>query len=626
MPVTPRKAPLQVRRWALSLEWERAREQPQVPSSARRKMAKAAPGKAPRLARQSVLSLEWEQAKEPPRVRSSAGRRNKTALHLKIRTQLKMDQIGRANRILALVLFASVAAIAFAGAPAFAQQKPNIVIIWGDDIGQSDISAYSHGLMGFRTPNIDRVAREGMMFTDYYAEQSCTAGRASFITGQSGLRTGMTKVGLPGATLGLQKQDPTIAELLKPLGYATGQFGKNHLGDRNEFLPTVHGFDEFYGNLYHLNAEEEPELPDYPKNPAFRAKYGPRGVMDCKASDKDDQTVDPRFGKVGKQVCKDTGPLTKARMVTIDDDIANRAADFIKRQTNAKKPFFVWVNFTHMHFRTHTKPESIGQSGRWQSPYHDTMIDHDKNVGTVLKAIDDAGIADNTFVMYSTDNGPHMNSWPDAAMTPFRNEKNSNWEGAYRVPAMVRWPGKIKPGTVSNEIVAHHDWLPTLLAMAGDPQVKEELAKGDKVGNMTYKVHLDGYNLVPYLTGQADKSPRESFIYVNDDQQVTAMRYDNWKLVFMEQRAPGTLRVWSEPFTTLRLPKIFNLRTDPYERADITSNTYYDWILDHAFLLVPAQDYVGQFLTSFKEYPQRQKAASFNLDEVMNQLKEGGNK
>jgi arylsulfatase len=465
-----------------------------------------------------------------------------------------------------------------------------------------------------------------MMFTDYYAEQSCTAGRASFITGQSGLRTGMTKVGLPGATLGLQKQDPTIAELLKPLGYTTGQFGKNHLGDRNEFLPTVHGFDEFYGNLYHLNAEEEPELPDYPKNPAFRAKYGPRGVMDCKASDKDDQTVDPRFGKVGKQVCKDTGPLTKARMVIIDDDIANRAADFIKRQTNAKKPFLVWVNFTHMHFRTHTKPESIGQSGRWQSPYHDTMIDHDKNVGTVLKAIDDAGIADNTFVMYSTDNGPHMNSWPDAAMTPFRNEKNSNWEGAYRVPAMVRWPGHIKPGTVSNEIVAHHDWLPTFLAMAGNTQVKEKLAKGDKVGNMTYKVHLDGYNLVPYLTGQADKSPRESFIYVNDDQQVTAMRYDNWKLVFMEQRAPGTLRVWSEPFTTVRLPKIFNLRTDPYERADITSNTYYDWILDHAFLLVPAQDYVGQFLTSFKEYPQRQKAASFNLDEVMNQLKEGGNK
>ena len=340
------------------------------------------------------------------------------------------------------------------------------------------------------------------------AEQSCTAGRASFITGQSGLRTGMTKVGLPGATLGLQKEDPTIAELLKPLGYATGQFGKNHLGDRNEFLPTVHGFDEFYGNLYHLNAEEEPELPDYPKDPAFRAKYGPRGVMDCKASDKDDPTVDPRFGKVGKQVCKDTGPLTKARMVTIDDDITNRAVDFIKRQKKAGKPFFVWVNITHMHFRTHTKPESIGQSGRWQSPYHDTMIDHDKNVGTILKALDDLGIADNTFVMYSTDNGPHMNSWPDGAMTPFRSEKNTNWEGAYRVPAMFRWPGKIKPGQVSNDIVAHLDMLPTLLAIAGDTQVKDKLLNGYKVGDMTYKVHLDGDNLVPYLTGQTAKSPR----------------------------------------------------------------------------------------------------------------------
>jgi arylsulfatase len=502
--------------------------------------------------------------------------------------------------------------------------KPNIVIIWGDDIGQSDISAYSMGLMGFHTPNIDRVAKEGMIFTDYYAEQSCTAGRASFITGQSGLRTGLTKVGLPGAALGLQKEDPTIAELLKAQGYATGQFGKNHLGDRNEYLPTVHGFDEFYGNLYHLNAEEEPELPDYPTDPAFRAKFGPRGVMDCKASATDDPTVDPRFGKVGKQVCKDTGPLTKARMVTIDDDIANRAVDFIQRQNKAGKPAFVWVNFTHMHFRTHTKPESIGQSGRWQSPYHDTMIDHDKNVGTVLKVLDDLGIADNTFVMYSTDNGPHMNSWPDGAMTPFRNEKNSNWEGAYRVPAMVRWPGHIKPGSVSNEIVAHLDWLPTLLAIAGDTQVKEELLKGYKVGDMTYKVHLDGDNLVPYLTGQVARSPRESFIYINDDQQLVALRYDNWKLVFMEQRTPGTMLIWSNPFTPLRIPKTFNLRTDPYERADITSNTYWDWLIDHAFLLVPAQAYVGNFLTTFKEYPQRQKAATFNMDEVLQKLQESG--
>jgi arylsulfatase len=524
----------------------------------------------------------------------------------------------------AILIFATFVVSVALNQPLAAQtsSKPNIVIIWGDDIGQADVSAYSRGLMGFKTPNIDRVAKEGVMFTDYYGEQSCTAGRASFITGQSGLRTGLTKVGLPGATLGLQKEDPTIAELLKPLGYATGQFGKNHLGDRNEFLPTVHGFDEFYGNLYHLNAEEEPENPDYPKDPAFRAKYGPRGVLDCKASDVDDQTVDPRFGKVGKQVCKDTGPLTKERMVAIDDDIVNRAVDFIKRQKDAGKPFFVWVNTTHMHFRTHTKPESIGQSGRWQSPYHDTMIDHDKNVGTILKALDDVGIAGNTFVMYSTDNGPHMNSWPDGAMTPFRSEKNTNWEGAYRVPAMFRWPGKIKPDQVSNEIVSHLDMLPTILAIAGDPDVKDKLLKGYTVGDMTYKVHLDGDSLVPYLNGQSEKSPRESFFYINDDQQLTGLRYDNWKLVFMEQRAPGTALVWANPFTNLRVPKMFNLRTDPYERADITSNTYYDWLLDHAFLVVPAQDYVGQFLATFKNYPSRQKAASFNLDEVMRNLTE----
>jgi arylsulfatase A-like enzyme len=530
------------------------------------------------------------------------------------------------SRHLLSAAFVALAVMLLGSMPVSAQQKTNIVIFWGDDIGQSNISAYSRGVMGYKTPNIDRIATEGMMFTDYYAEQSCTAGRASFITGQSGLRTGMTKVGLPGATLGLQKADPTIAELLKPLGYATGQFGKNHLGDRNEFLPTVHGFDEFYGNLYHLNAEEEPEQADYPKDPAFRAKFGPRGVLDCKASDRDDPTVDARFGKVGKQVCRDTGPLTKARMLTIDDDVTNRAVDFITRQKNANKPFFIWVNTTHMHARTHTKPESIGQSGRWQSEYHDTMIDHDKNVGQVLKALDDLGIADNTFVMYSTDNGPHMNTWPDGAMTPFRNEKNTNWEGAYRVPAMFRWPGKIKPGQVSNDIVAHLDMLPTILAVAGDTQVKDKLLTGYKVGDMTYKVHLDGDNLVPYMTGQAPKSPRESFFYVNDDQQLVALRYDNWKLVFMEQRAPGTLLVWANPFTNLRLPKMFNLRTDPYERADITSNTYYDWLFSHAYLAVPAQDYVGQFLATFRDYPQRQKAASFNLDDVMKSLTEGSAK
>ncbi|MGL6074849.1 MAG: arylsulfatase [Fimbriiglobus sp.] len=501
-------------------------------------------------------------------------------------------------------------------------KKPSICVIWGDDIGQSNISAYSHGLMGARTPNIDRIAKEGMMFTDYYAEQSCTAGRASFLTGQHGLRTGLTKVGVPGAKFGIHKEDPTIAELLKAMGYATGQFGKNHFGDRNEFLPTVHGFDEFYGNLYHLNAEEEPEHRDYPKDPAFFARYGPRGVLDCKASDKDDETVDPRFGKVGKQMIKDTGPLTKKRMETIDDDIADRAAQFISRHTKADKPFFVWVNFTHMHFRTYVKPASRGQSGRWLSEYVDAMIDHDKNVGTVLKALDDAGIAEDTFVMYSTDNGPHLNTWPDSAMTPFRNEKNSNWEGSYRVPAMVRWPGQIKPGSVSNGIVSHLDWLPTLMAIAGDEDITAKLKKGHTAGGKTYKVHPDGYNLVPYLTSKTDKCPRESFLYCNDDRQVTGLRYDHWKLVFLEQRAPGTFRVWAEPFTPLRIPLIFNLRLDPYERADITSNTYYDWLLSRSFLALPASEYIAKFLATFREFPQRQKASSYNLADVMKKLTE----
>jgi len=504
--------------------------------------------------------------------------------------------------------------------------KPNIVVIWGDDIGQTDVSAYSMGLMGFHTPNIDRVAREGILFTDFYAEQSCTAGRSSFITGQVGLRTGNTKVGMPGAAQGLQARDVTIAQLLKAQGYATAQFGKNHLGDRNEFLPTMHGFDEFYGNLYHLNAEEEPELPDYPKEadfPNFRNNFGPRGVMDCKATTVDDPTVDPRFGKVGKQACKDTGPLTKKRMETIDDDIAARSVDYLKRQKATGKPVFLWVNFTHMHLRTHAKPESIGQSGRWQSPYHDTMIDHDKNVGAVLKALDDLGMTENTIVMYSTDNGPHMNSWPDGAMTPFRNEKNSNWEGAYRVPAMVRWPGHIKAGTVLNGIVSHLDWMPTFLAAAGVPDAKQQLLKGMNVGGTTFKVHLDGYNMLPYFTGQTSKSPREEFFYFNDDSDLVGLRYDNWKFVFAEQRATGTLRIWGEPFTVLRFPKLFNLRTDPYERADITSNTYYDWWFDHAFICVPAQKVVGEFLATFKEFPPSQKAGSFSVDQVLEKLREG---
>ena len=535
----------------------------------------------------------------------------------------------RTNKLLnyGLSLLTAGAALFSAIAPAqAADKKPNIVIIWGDDIGQSDISAYSMGLMGFHTPNIDRVAKEGVIFTDYYAEQSCTAGRSSFITGQCGLRTGNTKVGLPGAAQGLQARDVTIAQLLKPLGYATGQFGKNHLGDRNEHLPTVHGFDEFYGALYHLNASEEPEQPDYPKAPDypnFLAKFGPRGVLDCKATTVDDATVDPRFGKVGKQTIVDTGALTKKRMETIDDDFAARSVDFIKRQNAANKPFFVWVNFTHMHFRTHVKPESVGQSGLWQDEYHDAMIDHDKNVGEVLKALDDLGIADNTLVMYSTDNGPHMNSWPDAAMTPFRSEKNSNWEGAYRVPCMLKWPGHIPAGSVNNDIVSALDWMPTILAAAGVPDVKEQLLKGMKVGDTTFKVHLDGYNMLPLLTGETKVDPRKEFFYFNDDAALVALRYDNWKIVFMEQQATGTMKIWSTPFVELRVPKIFNLRTDPYERADITSNTYYDWLLNHAFMFVPAQAIVGQFISTFQEFPPSQKAGSFSLGDALEKMQQG---
>ena len=501
-----------------------------------------------------------------------------------------------------------------------AEGQPNIVVIWGDDIGISNLSTYSEGLMGYSTPNIDRIAREGMKFTDYYAEQSCTAGRSAFITGQSVFRTGLSKVGLPGATQGLSDQDPTIAELLKGQGYATGQFGKNHLGDRNEFLPTVHGFDEFYGNLYHLNAEEEPEEHDYPKNPAFKAKYGPRGVMDCKASTEDDPTVDPRFGKVGKQVCKDTGPLTRKRMVTIDDDIAARAQDFIRRQTDGEKPFFVWVNFTHMHLWTHTKPESLGQAGEYQSPYHDTMIDHDKNVGSILDELDELGIAENTIVIYGTDNGPHMNSWPDSAMTPFRSEKNTGWEGGFRVPFMVRWPDKIQAGTVSNAIMSNLDWAPTLLAAAGEPDVKDKLLEGYEAAGKKFKVHLDGYNFLPYLTGQETTSPRIEYFYFSDDGDLLALRYGNWKVQFKVQDEPGTLRIWQREFENLRMPYLFNLKTDPYERATITSNTYWDWYIRHVFLLVPAQDKVGAFLSTFDEYPPRQKAASFTVDQVLQTL------
>lgn len=490
------------------------------------------------------------------------------------------------------------------------KKTPNILVIWGDDIGMTNLSCYGDGIMGYRTPNIDRIAHEGIRFTDCYGEQSCTAGRSAFITGQSPFRTGLSKVGMPGATIGLQAEDPTIAELLKPIGYATGQFGKNHLGDRDEHLPTNHGFDEFFGNLYHLNAEEEPEHPDYPSPqdfPRFKERFGPRGVIHSFAD-----------GQI-----EDTGPLTKKRMETVDEEFLSAAVKFIERQHKSDTPFFVWFNTTHMHFRTHCKAESRGQAGRWQSEYHDVMIDHDRHVGVLLDVLDDLGIADDTMVFYSTDNGPHMNSWPDAAMTPFRNEKNSNWEGAFRVPSLIRWPGKIPAGTVSNDIVSHHDWLPTILAAAGEPEIKEKLMRGHQADGKEFRVHLDGYNMLPLLTGQTDENPRKGFFYFSDDGDLTALRYDNWKIVFMEQRAVGTLQIWAEPFITLRVPKIFNLRTDPYERADMTSNTYYDWILDRAFILVPSQAVVGEFLETFQEFPPRQRAASFTIDQVMEKMRMG---
>jgi arylsulfatase A-like enzyme len=504
--------------------------------------------------------------------------------------------------------------------PAAAGRPPNILVIFGDDIGVSNISAYTFGLMGYRTPNIDRIAREGMMFTDYYAEQSCTAGRSTFITGQSTLRTGMSKVGIPGATIGLRAEDITIAEALKPLGYATGQFGKNHLGDRNEFLPTVHGFDEFLGNLYHLNAEEDPENPDYPKDPRFRERFGPRGVIKSKATDTDDPTEQPRWGKVGKQTIEDTGPLTKKRMETIDDETTGAAIDFMQRQVRAGKPFFCWMNTTRMHFRTHVRPSMRGQSGMPDNEYADGMIEHDGDVGKLLKAVDDLGIANDTIVLYTTDNGAHVNSWPDAGMTPFRSEKDTNWEGAFRVPAMIRWPGHIKPGTVSNEIVSGHDWFPTLLAAAGDSGITDRLLKGWQVGGRTYKVHIDGYNQLPYLTGQEDKSPRKGFMYFDDDGQLVAIRAEDWKFVFCEQKTPGTLAIWGEPLTCRRMPKLYNLRMDPYERADVTSNTYYDWVLSKGFLMVGAQAIAAEFIATFKEFPPIQRPQSFNLDQIIAQL------
>ena len=494
------------------------------------------------------------------------------------------------------------------------QGKPNILVIWGDDIGISNLSCYSDGLMGYHTPNIDRLADEGIRFTDSYGEQSCTAGRAAFICGQNPVRTGLTKVGLPGAAIGLQPEDPTIATALKAQGYATGQFGKNHLGDRDEHLPTMHGFDEFFGNLYHLNAEEEPELEDYPQPedfPNFQQNFGPRGVLHTWAN------------ADGTQRVEDTGPLTKKRMETVDEEFLEAASTFITDKAESDTPFFVWFNSTHMHFRTHVKPESKGQAGRWQSDYHDTMIDHDALVGQLLDLLDELGLAEDTIVLYSTDNGPHMNSWPDAGTTPFRGEKNTNWEGAYRVPSLARWPGHFPAATVRNGIMSHNDWFPTLLAAAGVDDIAAQLKEGADLNGATYRVCLDGHNQLPYLTGEVEESPRNFFFYVNDDGDLTAVRFDHWKMVFMEQRVQGTLQVWAEPFTELRVPKIFNLRTDPYERADFTSNTYWDWMLDHAFLLVPAQAFIAQMAASFLEFPPRQASASFTITKALDKLRAG---
>ncbi|MCJ7536430.1 MAG: arylsulfatase [Anaerolineales bacterium] len=503
------------------------------------------------------------------------------------------------------------------------KKQPNILVIWGDDIGITNLSCYSHGVMGYRTPNIDRLATEGMMFTDTYAEQSCTAGRSSFITGQSVLRTGLSKVGMPGADLGLSPEDPTIATLLKEQGYATAQFDKNHFGDLNKHIPTVHGFDEFFGVFYHLDAYEEPEDPDYPpadRFPDFYDRFGPRNVMHAWATDEDDETVEHRWGKIGKQRFEDTGPLTVERIKSFDDECLEVSLDFIDRQAKADKPFFVWHNTTRMHAYTKIKDEIRGQSGLWQSPYHDGMIEHDQQVGALLDKLDELGIAEDTIVVYSTDNGPHRNTFPDAGTTPFRSEKNTNWEGAFRVPLLLRWPGLVEPGSICNEIVGSHDWLPTFLHAAGEPDVVDQLKQGYKANGKAYKVHIDGYNLMPYLSGETEEHSRPGFMYFSDDGDLMAMRYNNWKFVFLEQRSEGTLEVWANPFTQLRVPKIFNLRTDPYEIADRTSNTFWDFMLKHAFLLVPAQGFVAQFLATFQEFPPRMKAPSFSVDQVIEKL------
>jgi arylsulfatase A-like enzyme len=513
-----------------------------------------------------------------------------------------------------------------AASPAAAQsgRKPNILFIMGDDIGWFNISAYNMGIMGYRTPNIDRIGKEGAVFTDWYGQQSCTAGRAAFITGQSPIRTGLTKVGLPGAELGLGPLDPSVADVMKSLGYATGQFGKNHLGDRNEHLPTVHGFDEFFGNLYHLNAEEEPENPDYPKSQQFRAKFGPRGVLKCKASDRDDATVDPSFGRVGRQVIENTGPLDVKRMETVDEEFLAGAKDFITRKQQAGTPWFCYFNSTRMHIFTHLKKASDGKTGL--GLYPDGMVETDGHVGELLKLVDDLGAADNTIVVYTTDNGAEVFTWPDGGSTPFKGEKATNWEGAFRVPCLIRWPGVIKAGTVVNDVCAHEDFIPTFAAAAGETGLVDKLRTGTSLNGKNFKVHLDGHNLLPFLKGEVKDSPRQEFLYWSDDGDLMALRVREWKITFMEQHSepnPKTpIGVWQGNFTKLRGPNLYNLRADPFERG--TDSIYYgNWQARRAFLFVPAQAIVAQWLDSFKEFPPRAKAASFTVSDAMEKVTVG---
>ncbi|WP_179040135.1 arylsulfatase [Rhizobium leguminosarum] len=531
-----------------------------------------------------------------------------TPIHRRLLAATAAVAMTMTSAVIVAPAFAQQAAPATATPPATSENsKPNILVIFGDDVGQTNISAYSFGVVGYKTPNIDSIAKSGMMFTDYYAENSCTAGRSTFITGQSCLRTGLCKVGAPGAPVGLQAGDITIAQALKPLGYATGQFGKNHLGDRDEYLPTKHGFDEFFGNLYHLNAEEEPEAPYWPKDDAeFLKAYSPRGVIKASAD-----------GKI-----EDSGPLTKKRMETIDDETSAAAMDFMDRQVKAKKPFFTWMNATRMHVFTHVRESMRGQSGMQGNEYADGMVEHDQMVGKILQKLEELGVADNTIVVYTTDNGPNQWSWPDAATTPFRSEKDTNWEGAFRVPAIVKWPGHIQPGQVSNGMMSGLDWFPTLLAAAGDPDVKSRLLSGWKPDGSaaSFRNHLDGYNQLDYLTGKTDKSARSDFYYFDDDGELVATRYDDWKVVFKEQQLPGGFAVWQNPLVTWRIPKLFNLRMDPYERADVVSDQYNDFVVRNDYLLVKGQLQGAAFLETFVKYPPSQRVASFNIEGVRDQV------